>query len=500
MNFNFFESLTPVTTHTISTDTFNFCPQNACIDHVLSELHQRELVVQSEYDRQCIRQCISSMLLPCAFLAKYQELKRLASSDSENTLRVQCICDRPGCFIYMRNQHASKSPIIPISSLRALPTSGMQYSSMPDLSFFIRMSLLKRHFAIVIPNGASSHFWVDANMKRSDGRARNQNTRASPSIEETVSKSWFILVLTEALPCIVLQGKKGIRNPIRLEPDALEINLCLSLFYGTLLQLYPRSTKSPTFASKVNILVRIWDLNNKSISDKVTFINENINLVKLCCMEYCFNVLQDYLPVELKTLMSQPGMREYCNNAGVMFDAFRRDCIVTGNEDWSVLDNYCKGIIDRCYRTSRVRPAPYDMFNVVKPCKSPEDVKMWMWDCPNVWGNRHTLSIIYPEHDKNSIAVISTLQKIMSSYLLPDDVRIRQEASLERIHGHCDFVKRAKSLLHVCSACACSGKLSLNRYVELYPTCNPYFDPNKSNMISPSNPLSHPKTEMKTQV
>ena len=447
------------------TPSMNYCPQSACINRMLHELHEKELVVQSEYDRQCMRQCISSMLMPCAFLAKFQTLKKLAHTHSTNTIRFQCICDKPDCFIYLRNSNASNSPIIPICALRALPTSGMQYSTMPDLSFFIRMSLLKRHFSIVIPNGASSHFCVDGNTKRSEGRSRNANTRALPSIEENMSKSWLILVLTEALPCIVLQGKKGIRNQIRLEPNSYEINVCLCLLYGTLLQLYPRSSKSPTFASKVKILVRIWDLNNKTSPEKVTFINEHINLIKLCCMEYCYNVLHDYLPVELKALMSQPGMREYCNNAGVMFDAFRRDCIFTGDEDWDTLDSYCRGIIDRCYRTSRVRPASYDFFNIVKPCKSQNDVKMWMWDCPNVWGNRHALTIMYPETDKQSLATISILQKIICTYLLPVDVRKKQESSLERIHGYCQYVKDAKSVIHMCSACACSGKLSLNRYV-----------------------------------
>jgi hypothetical protein len=87
---------------------------------------------------------------------------------------------------------------------------------------------------------------------------------------------------------------------------------------------------------------------------QVDFIAQYPSLVRLCFMEYSLNALMDWLPCEKKLIFGMfPSMNMYSSIAVAMCDVFRQDAILTGREEWAVLNKAASVSIERCMRVCR---------------------------------------------------------------------------------------------------------------------------------------------------
>jgi hypothetical protein len=128
---------------------------------------------------------------------------------------------------------------------------------------------------------------------------------------EIVTNSWCTSLLQETIPCLD-RYKRGFKHTYSIESvNIAEVRACISVMYGSLLKLYPRGSKIPIFSARVNIVWRIQELLEQSQEEQMEFIKAHSALLKLCLMEYCYNVLQDFFPVEYSFISAHPCMDMY---------------------------------------------------------------------------------------------------------------------------------------------------------------------------------------------
>jgi uncharacterized membrane protein YgcG len=107
-------------------------------------------------------------------------------------------------------------------------------------------------------------------------------------------------VVRESLPFMKI-GRRVYKNINVLKQATVsqqDVGVCLKVMHGTLLSLYPSSAKKLTFRARSSMLWRLRQLLVSDLQAQVQFIQTHINLVKLCFMEYLFNVFIDYMPCE----------------------------------------------------------------------------------------------------------------------------------------------------------------------------------------------------------
>lgn len=114
----------------------------------------------------------------------------------------------------------------------------------------------------------------------------------------------------------------------------VETTACINIMHGTLLSLYPRAAKRPTFSVRVTLLQRLNMLLAADIIQQLEFIKSHFNLLKLCFMEYTINVLADFMPCEHQLLCTTSAMLLYQSVCPTSCDAFRTECLATGLETW----------------------------------------------------------------------------------------------------------------------------------------------------------------------
>lgn len=485
-------------------DNKGYCPSNRCIDIILHRLHARELSADGARERDILSRQISRLLIPCAIIQTWADAGLMVSRQaSVPKFGLTCICGDKNCVMFVKNSNAVSSiigtgsceakpsaTILPFESIMPPPADNMAYHSMPDLSLYIRACILRRHF-ILSGCISSQNIFNSARSKRS----KTNVVSAYSTVDELLATSWLAAMLTESLPCIVSQSKKGIRHGSRPVPTPKEVDACLSVLCGTLLQVYPKRIKTPTFRAKVTLLRRVWGMMNRAFEDKLSFVNTHESLIHLSLQEYTCNVLRDYMPVELEFFTKhQDGMSEYLEHIAVVFDTFRRECILTGDEEWDMMNSYCRSLIDRSRRTYRVRVAQCQGIVCYHRCQhgagsglmgterslgsgggmgrgaaegirvGKECVQPWMWDAYHVFGNRHVMSMLYPDKTKEELMVACGLQRVIQTYALPVVVRERQQQSLELLYGRCEMLKRAKRVIRVCTQCAFASRQISDRY------------------------------------
>ena len=118
----------------------------------------------------------------------------------------------------------------------------------------------------------------------------------------------------------------------------VETTACINIMHGTLLSLYPRAAKRPTFSVRVALQRRLNDMLAAGANVQLEFITTHFNLMKLCFMEYTVNVLLDFMPCERDLLFCTPAMTLYQSVCPTSCDAFRTECLMTGLEPWKSMD------------------------------------------------------------------------------------------------------------------------------------------------------------------
>ena len=295
---------------------------------------------------------------------------------------------------------------VPIESLVPHIHAAPQYNLLPDLGACLRAIIVRRYF--------TDHHrkqWVKAasNMQLlggyvpqhqqgppssgaaagapSSGAAFSAHPTggAAATAARTASDVWSrsgllcTSLLHDSIPCL-RRSKRSSANQqqpqqkgsqgSRVQQQQLQQNLqatrhypsvdvaaCINVLHGTLLKLYPLGAKVPTFRSRVAMMARLSELCALSSDEQVDFLGAHPSLTRLCFMEYSLNALLDWLPCERQLLFQQhPVMHAYANIAVAMCDVFRQDAILTGFEDWGLLNRAAAASIERCLRACRFSP------------------------------------------------------------------------------------------------------------------------------------------------
>ena len=265
---------------------------------------------------------IDTYVVPCSILKRCGN-KAVSCGHAAQTmpLRVEftCICNDPTHTIQMKNtahsvKHAHSPVVLPLQCLFLMPNEVMDYTSLPDLGIYIRATMTKRFFtSTAIAHNAKVYNMFTLRNKK--GIRKKQNLKPvvveQQHWTEVVSKSWCVSLLQETIPCLD-RYKRGFRQTYNVDSvSSTEVQACISVMYGTLLKLYPRGSKIPIFSARVNIICRIQELLEQSQEKQMEFIKSHSSLLKLCLMEYCYNVFLDFFPVEYSFVSSHPCMPMY---------------------------------------------------------------------------------------------------------------------------------------------------------------------------------------------
>jgi hypothetical protein len=152
----------------------------------------------------------------------------------------------------------------------------------------------------------------------------------------------------------------------------------------------------------------------------------------------------------------------------VMFDTFRRDVVSTGLEEWTLMDSKAASSIERCMRMCKFK------MNKNIPVNTPVHVRLCnfqdpLWDMHYANGDVSVLSKIYCNVNKEQVAFANVIQSNIMAFALPLSIQQKQQDSLKRTFGACDFSMCAARYLEICTSCVVNGKVSVSTLLSSIP-------------------------------
>lgn len=230
------------------------------------------------------------------------------------------------------------------------------------------------------------------------------------------------------------------------------------MLHGTLLSLYPRAAKRPTFGVRVRLSWRLRQLLCGGVSAQLEFVKQYPNLVKICFMEYVINLVLEHMPAEKDLLFHTTSMRLYQTVCSTTCDSFRTDVLKTGQEAWASLNLVAGVCIDRCLRMCKfkmyrsqepmVKLQPNSLGYVTQALELP-----CTYGCISML--RHVTS---SQVSEQVLRCALELQNGLQTFPLPDTVMQAQMRMVAKLHGRCYRRSFAACHAHVCCVCALTGK------------------------------------------
>lgn len=206
---------------------------------------------------------------------------------------------------------------IPLLYLMPEPCNVIQYHNLPDLLRFLTQ-------------GATRQSW---------------------------SGNLYEMLVHNSLPCL----KKGrmFHNPITND-KCTNLTPCVHILLGTLLGLYPTSTKKPVFEVRKQIIGFIHTIATSKRDKQYKFLMNIPNLLKLCFMEYIVNASSDFCPSDIEYYKQIRGMDTFYKICPTVCDNFRCDNLqkmewVPILENWHKMDVSAVSIVERFGRTCKFR-------------------------------------------------------------------------------------------------------------------------------------------------
>ena len=270
-------------------------------------------------------------------------------------------------------------------------------------------------------------------------------------------------------------------------PDTHQTALCILL--GLLLGIYPTSVKFPPFHVRVALYKRVHCLLTHGTG--TAFCQKYPSLLTLALMEYCAYVIPAYLPVEHDLLAAEGMMEGFFTSCAMLCDNFRQEVLVTGEEDWGLLEAHCAPIVDRHTRTCKSKSLP--ILASRPKAQTFQAVKLL---CPSAVMNLPNLPVIVPyavhlddpTHkimgsemqflgllDKNNnnnkmYEHAVALQRAIHIKPLPKNLTDIQIAALSVHMRKCEQSAISGSVLYACMQCIMAGQQSINRKGRIFPT------------------------------
>jgi hypothetical protein len=335
-------------------------------------------------------------------------------------------------------------------SFRSFVSSGvgaLQYGMLPDLGMYVRSMLVREYYSSAMVRQLDK---VHASTK--SGKDRKMGA------SENLRMSMCSTFVEDSIPCMkrAKRSSKGI--DLKRAVSSVESTTCLNVVMGGLMAIYPRSVRRPTFQCRVNIYGRMMELMHGNTGARVDFLTRYGYIVKICFMEYTFNVISDFMPCEDTLLSAMHPMKLYKNICQSTCDGFRQDAICTGLEDWGVINTVAGVCVDRCIRMCRFKMLKVETMGTKYLGGGNLPCVRSVLSMHSTFGASDLLRHMYPTISDEEFDLALQLHSNISVHLAPEHVRVAQMKLIRERFSSC--YQGVYNICHknVCLVCALSGK------------------------------------------
>lgn len=467
-----------------------FCTSRMpCVERELAQLHELSTATSEMRAQSIDRYLYICALLDTADVARVG--RRDEPCPSVRRIALCCFCGDPShtvvldkkrvsgaCFpLDARHQNKPKTVTVRVSNRWMSVKKGrtgarvparflvpdeeeaLQFEVLPDLGMYIRCLLVRRFFT----SGPVKHFRRCARLLLGVDAAEAHSAKSGDGLTPIAFSERFVdgfccMLLQESIPCMK-RAKRSIKvTEFDGKPTPVEMAACINVLHGTLLSLYPRAAKRPTFGVRVRLAWRLRQLLCTGVSDQLQFFEEHGHLVKICFMEYVNNVVLQYMPAEKELLFQTPSMKLYQTVCSTMCDSFRTDALKTGDETWAAMNQLAGVCIDRCLRMCKFKMHRWQEPMVKLQPNTLVHVKEAL-DLPCTYGCISMLRHVTPVGISEAVLRCALLlQNGLQTFPLPKCVMQAQMRTVARLHGRCFRRSFAACHTHVCCVCALAGK------------------------------------------
>jgi hypothetical protein len=478
-----------------------YCHNMPCVEKELSKLHS-----SASKNMQAVPDALVDRYLYLCSIVDYCPTKPTSKNESQiqqhkQTMRVTCLCGNPkhsivldkervgfgsdSCFPFdtshisrnsARNKNSSKNQVVesvvPASCFLMELCDTIRFETLPDLGMYIRFILQRRYYtpstvkhfrrcAKLLDSRLVSPCRAQQSQQQQHGGGDNTNdeTPVPIAFAEGFIDGLCCTLLQDSIPCMK-KAKRSIKsNVFQTSPTNAEITACINILHGTLLSLYPRAVRRPTFSARVPMSMRIHRLLCASRDQQLDFLKKYPSLVRLCFMEYFVNFLVEFMPAERDLLCQTNSMKLYITVCQTACDSFRSETLCTGLESWEDLDKLSGSFIDRC-----IRMCKFKMYRTQEPVFRVQQTSLLFrkgaLDLPCTYGCMPLLQQLV-DHKTTEEAVLQCaiqLQTMLTTHPLPLAITQMQIASMGLLHSSC--CKRSFAVCHcyVCCVCSLSGR------------------------------------------
>jgi hypothetical protein len=448
-----------------------YCPQMACVDVELFKLHHRLLRLGDV--RHVDIDCFLSI---CSFLQRSAVGEGSPVATMVRRMKIECMCGQHDVMLetpmtdhfhfdslgmYQRKQllrrvrpvtgryilqHVFNSATIPVSAFVQSDGTTIQYHQLPDLGGFIRMMFTRMYFTPSVKRYISKHL--------------TSTHHQAPVLAHGMGmvESICCSLIQDSIPCMkkAKRSQRGIEfhQPVH----ETEVTACLNVVLGTLLGVYPRGIKRPTFQARVNLYGRILSLMHEPLQRKLAFLVDHPALTKIAFMEYTYNFMLDFMPCEYNLLLEVDSMQIYRNVCQSTCDSFRQDGITGGGEEWTVLNAVANVCIERCIRMCKFKMLKIADLVIKAPLPVGVEFHRASLDMHNTYGCMNLLKLLHPTENVAVLECALHVHRHISLFAIPAHITRQQEESIHEKYSSCFMRVYQATHTHLCMVCALNGK------------------------------------------
>ena len=270
-------------------------------------------------------------------------------------------------------------------------------------------------------------------------------------------------LIHNSIPCLKkIRFSDTLLSECSLEESAAVLNI----LHGTLLGLYPNSTKKPIFSVRVELFGELRRIMTQNIKEQRLFIQRYAYLIRLAFMEYILNTCKQYLPVEFDYFTSIKGMDTYNGICKTICEIFRQESLQSEDWTWESLNKNAQTLVERCTRTCKFRihkacrsTTHQTNLHRIRNCETEQIQTIMQMHFTNLRGS---LSTIYGAAHS---PMAEFFHKNITCHLLPRTIVQRQVREIFR-NDTCQDEITAAMHIHICTRCIHRSKAD-PRYMKL---------------------------------
>jgi hypothetical protein len=261
-----------------------------------------------------------------------------------------------------------------------------------------------------------------------------------------VQRKWGANFLSHCLHCSLPVPRSASKVP---PPDSHSCAILLNVLLATLLGLYPTCVKKPPFCVRANLFARVHALLTATSDAQARFAAAHVTLLVFCLAEYACRLLPALFPAEREAICAAQAVEAYFAQGPAIFDAFRQDCVDSGEEPWPKLAADAHESNDRLCRTYRSKCRLPQQQRRAQPAETSPELLRAALDSPKL--------VVYPCHrasdtllrDEYAILLgsrefvdVALVHSVVRVSRLPDTIRECQVLFLVFCLRASDFVMR----------------------------------------------------------